>query len=774
MSSSDGLEKTPSIHSHDDNQRKRPERKKERSERVRAFFVGARDDDDMCTRGRRATPPLFGKEDARPPRTTTRIIAAFADRDDDVDFGTTVTILQGGDHRNHSPVSSSSSSSSVQRHLSFNAREKKKKKKKKNEEEREGARTIEKKSGVVSPEDLLFLNVFPEKAMNEDEDTTNFLSLDGMFETLSDANDDVLREGNEEKEEEEEEEEMDSRKKGGGVDSLSRVPNDVLCEITAKYLSAKDVLSLEQTSNTFREIFSRNELCWKNQYLKKYRWRPEEQWALATTLPFSSGLQKKAIKPPNEGWKNALKRAVLRSNSKVVDDDDDDDDDKRVVITCSPTKDKVENINEALKNLRDGDVCVLEAGTYYGSIRVPSGVHLRGVKLSREDLVHIVADDEPAIVGVENINFGNSNNTVMVSNVSLWRHRAARDGSIGCFGHHPKHTACVHSESKNIRLSLETCDIVSAGEGVVAHNCEVINSDVSSALSGIVLRNGDISGCVVTSAIAEDQKSKINIDSSSQSSSDEADDVEMLELVTDEDEEEDDAISIDSQSLSASRVYASIVILGSDCEDSAEIANVTRKNDTSVDVRNTRIVMNSSHGISCLNGAEATVRGCLIANNEGGGVCVGKNSRIRMFENLIALNTGVGFAVWGGGYGEALRCEIRENSHTGVDVSCLGVVKERNNDYYNIYGRGGNDEDGGNETDDEEYESELMSFLLAQRQHYAITHRIVLKECLIDNINVSGGAHCDAFDCIIRKNSNDEKQTCVSVEKDSFLRISPS
>ena len=769
MSSSDGLEKTPSIiHSHDDN-RKRPTRKKERSERVRAFFVGARDDDDMCTRGRRATPPLFGKEDARPPRTTTRIIAAFADRDDDVDFGTTVTILQGGDHRNHSPVSSSSSSS-VQRHLSFNAREKKKKKKKKNEEEREGARTIEKKSGVVSPEDLLFLNVFPEKAMNEDEDTTNFLSLDGMFETLSDANDDVLREGNEEKEEEEEEE-MDSRKKGGGVDSLSRVPNDVLCEITAKYLSAKDVLSLEQTSNTFREIFSRNELCWKNQYLKKYRWRPEEQWALATTLPFSSGLQKKAIKPPNEGWKNALKRAVLRSNSKVVDDDDDD---KRVVITCSPTKDKVENINEALKNLRDGDVCVLEAGTYYGSIRVPSGVHLRGVKLSREDLVHIVADDEPAIVGVENINFGNSNNTVMVSNVSLWRHRAARDGSIGCFGHHPKHTACVHSESKNIRLSLETCDIVSAGEGVVAHNCEVINSDVSSALSGIVLRNGDISGCVVTSAIAEDQKSKINIDSSSQSSSDEADDVEMFELVTDEDEEEDDAISIDSQSLSASRVYASIVILGSDCEDSAEIANVTRKNDTSVDVRNTRIVMNSSHGISCLNGAEATVRGCLIANNEGGGVCVGKNSRIRMFENLIALNTGVGFAVWGGGYGEALRCEIRENSHTGVDVSCLGVVKERNNDYYNIYGRGGNDEDGGNETDDEEYESELMSFLLAQRQHYAITHRIVLKECLIDNINVSGGAHCDAFDCIIRKNSNDEKQTCVSVEKDSFLRISPS
>ena len=652
----------------------------------------------MCTRGRRATP-LFDKEDARP-----RTRAAFADRDkDDVDFGTTVTILKG-------------------------------------------------------------------ENLNEDEDTKN-LSLDGMFETLSDANDDVLREGNEEKEEEEE---MDSRKKGAVVDSLSRVPNDILCEITAKYLSAKDVLSLEQTSNTFREIFSRNELCWKNQYLKKYRWRPEEQWALATTLPFSSGLQKKAIKPPNEGWKNALKRAVLRSNSKVVDDDDDDD--KRVVITCSATKDKVENINEALKNLRDGDVCVLEAGTYYGSIRVPTGVHLRGVKLSREDLVHIVADDEPAIVGVENINFGNSNNAVMVSNVSLWRHRAARDGSIGCFGHHPKHTACVHSESKNIRLSLETCDIVSAGEGVVAHNCEVINCDVSSALSGIVLRNGDISGCVVTSAIAEDQKSKINIDSeaSSQSSSDEADDVEMLELVTDEDEKEDDAISIDSQSLSASRVYASIVILGSDCEDSAEITNVTRKNDTSVDVRNTRIVMNSSHGISCLNGAEATVRGCLIANNEGGGVCVGKNSRIRMFENLIALNRGIGLAMWGGGYGEALRCEIRENSHTGVDVSCLGVVKERNNDYYNIYGRGGNDEDGGNETDDEEYESELMSFLLAQRQRYAITHRIVLKECLIDNINVSGGAHCDAFDCIIRKNSNDEKQTCVSVEKDSFLRISPS
>ena len=35
--------------------------------------------------------------------------------------------------------------------------------------------------------------MFPEKALNEDEDTKN-LSLDGMFETLSDANDDVLRE----------------------------------------------------------------------------------------------------------------------------------------------------------------------------------------------------------------------------------------------------------------------------------------------------------------------------------------------------------------------------------------------------------------------------------------------------------------------------------------------------------------------------------------------------------------------------------------------------
>ena len=130
----------------------------------------------------------------------------------------------------------------------------------------------------------------------------------------------------------------------------------------------------------------------------------------------------------------------------------------------------------------------------------------------------------------------------------------------------------MHSESKNIKLSLETCDIVSAGEGVVAHDCEIINCDVSTALSGIILRNGDISGCVVTSAIAKDQKSKIDIDSeaSSNSSSDEADDLEMLGIITDDEGEEDDAISIDSQSSSASGVYASIVILGSEGdEDSA-------------------------------------------------------------------------------------------------------------------------------------------------------------------------------------------------------------
>jgi len=569
----------------------------------------------------------------------------------------------------------------------------------------------------------------------------------------------------------EEEEELEEET----TDALSRLPNDVLCEISAKYLSAKDVSSLEQTSKQYREILLQSEHCWKNLYGKRYRWRPfaeEQGWALAATLPFSSGLQKKAIKPPAEGWKNTMKRAVLKT--KFLDDGDDD---TRVVLRFSAAKDKVEIINEGIKNLRYGDVCLLEAGTYYGSIRVPSGVHLRGIKSSQKDLVHIVADDEPAIVGVENARKSNDN-IVMVSNVTLWRHRAARDGSIGCFGHHPKHTACVHSESKNIKLSLETCDIVSAGEGVVAHDCEIINCDVSTALSGIILRNGDISGCVVTSAIAKDQKSKIDIDSeaSSNSSSDEADDLEMLGIITDDDGEEDDAISIDSQSSSASRVYASIVILGSEGdEDSAGGGK-----ETSVDVRNSRIVLNSSHGISCLDGANATVRGCLIANNQGGGVCVGKNSRIRMFENLIALNTGVGFAVWGGAYGEALRCEIRENSHTGVDVSCLGAVKERSDDFYITYGGGGAfDEIGGNETDDEEYESELMSFLLAQRERYAITHRIVLKECLIDNngstdINVSGGAHCDVFDCIIRKNSDGEdKQTCVLVEKYSFLRVSP-
>ena len=207
------------------------------------------------------------------------------------------------------------------------------------------------------------------------------------------------------------------------TDALSRLPNDVLCEISAKYLSAKDVSSLEQTSKQYREILLQSEHCWKNLYGKRYRWRPfaeEQGWALAATLPFSSGLQKKAIKPPAEGWKNTLKRAVLKTKFFL----DDGDDDTRVVLRFSAAKDKVENINEGIKNLRYGDVCLLEAGTYYGSIRVPSGVHLRGIKSSQKDLVHIVADDEPAIVGVENARKSNDN-IVMVSNVTLWRHRAA-------------------------------------------------------------------------------------------------------------------------------------------------------------------------------------------------------------------------------------------------------------------------------------------------------------------------------------------------------------
>ena len=116
----------------------------------------------MCTRGRRATP-LFDKEDARPPGRA----CCFADRDkDDVDFGTTVTILK----------EARTCPSTRRDRRRRRRRRRRRKKKKKNEDEKEGARTIEKKSGVVSPEDLLFLNVFPEKALNEDEDTKNFIA----------------------------------------------------------------------------------------------------------------------------------------------------------------------------------------------------------------------------------------------------------------------------------------------------------------------------------------------------------------------------------------------------------------------------------------------------------------------------------------------------------------------------------------------------------------------------------------------------------------------
>jgi len=566
------------------------------------------------------------------------------------------------------------------------------------------------------------------------------------------------------------------------ADEFSKLPNDMFLAV-AKYLAIEDVVNVQQASKQMNEVFS-DKNCWKEQYLKRYRYRPEN-WALAASLPFTSDIQKKAIKPPIEGWKIFMKTRIVEDKNKfntktrTVTTKQQQQQQrftkKKVVLTFNAEMYSVENISDALEGLSEGDVCILESGTYYGQIRLPAGIHLRGTSET-----HVVTDDEPAVIIVVKSSSSSLSsdddveacsqiaaNVATLSNISLWRHRAAQDGSIGDFGIHPKHTACVYSLRKDVKLHIHNCDIVSAGEGICAHNCDIIDCDISTALSGIVLQNGTVSGCSVTSAIAEDQKGKIDLDSEAsfsgeeeESGDDTDDDVQMLGFVSDHDEE--DTQSIHS---AAGREYASIVILG--CEDKKLSTNET------VDIRNTRIIMNSSHGVSCLDGANVTIVGCLIANNNGGGVYVGKDSWVHMRENLIALNRGVGLAVFLGGWGYAANCEIRDNNHTGIDVS-LGAVKERN-DVDNFYHHN-NALETEYETDDEEYESELMSFLLAQRERYAITHRLVLKECLVFNngsndVKVSGGAHLDLFDCIIPYNQEDA--TTILVESDSFLRISP-
>ena len=53
----------------------------------------------------------------------------------------------------------------------------------------------------------------------------------------------------------------------------------------------------------------------------------------------------------------------------------------------------VENISDALEGLSEGDVGILESGTYYGQIRLPAGIHLRGTSET-----HVVTDDEPAVI----------------------------------------------------------------------------------------------------------------------------------------------------------------------------------------------------------------------------------------------------------------------------------------------------------------------------------------------------------------------------------------
>jgi len=90
-------------------------------------------------------------------------------------------------------------------------------------------------------------------------------------------------------------------------------------------------------------------------------------------------------------------------------------------------------------------------------------------------------------------------------------------------------------------------------------------------------------------------------------------------------------------------------------------------------VVNNRIVYGTAHGVAVLDGGGGLVKDNLIASNAGAGVCIGTVSDPHLEGNLIADNGGQGLAIYNGGQGRMVSCEIRSNAYNGGAVQVVSI-----------------------------------------------------------------------------------------------------
>ena len=501
--------------------------------------------------------------------------------------------------------------------------------------------------------------------------------------------------------------EVDAREdvRAVGGSEIEDLPRDCLAHVCS-FADAATVEALGSTSRTMREATVDDSL-WKSLCEARWRWRASGTWARSARLPFESVFgtsanaeKRRDIFRGGQGWRRAYKeRLQTRGIAQVAG--------KRVIrVECDGGVMQASALQRVLNATSPGDVVCLGKGTYKGSLTIPRGIEIVGVD-KREDVL-IVSDETPAMRTSTATNASRSAASV-VTNVTLLRQGSAKRSSSSGYGHQ----ACVYV-SDGSRLRLDSCDIVSAGEGVVAtaqdsavhvHACN-IHSVLSSFLS-TSRRGSSLTACRITAA---------------KSSVEDAHEEEII-----------DEIESLPSSLGYDRLFAAVTALSGP-----------------VEICNNRIVNGFAHGIVLFDCAHGDIHDNLIANNVGAGISVGVSSTANISNTIIANNSSVGIAMCG--RGTIRHSEVRGNAFNGIDIA----QRYTNRDYLTARFDAGFDE----ELDlEEEFSAFLMDLDSDDFENEKSSEEIdvLVEGCHVsknanDGVCVSGGANVDVIQCEINGN----------------------
>lgn len=464
-----------------------------------------------------------------------------------------------------------------------------------------------------------------------------------------------------------------------GSVSLSALPRDVVLH-ACSFMDVRTVEALASTSKSFRAMTMQDDGLWKTLYEKRWRWRPGRVWARSAQLPFESSRATAATRPDifrgGRGWREAFK---TRYSTRGIGAE------RRVHhVNCVGGTMSSDVLQKVLNTTRSGDVVELSPGTYKGGVSIPPGVELVGCG-AREEII-IVSDDKAALKTKTKVKHGASPS--LVTNITLFRQSATSRGTLSG----DTHQACVYV-SKGTTLRLDSCDIISAGEGVAATSTDCVvhvhASNIHSVLSSFLSGAGSsLTACRITAATS------VVDESSSEGSS----------------EDELDAMNPSG----FAHLFAAVTALSGE-----------------VRIVNNRIVNGFAHGVVLFNSAHGQIHDNLIANNIGAGISVGASSTANITNTIVANNASVGIAMCGRGV--ISHSDIQGNMFNGIDVSQRYTTR----DYFNAH------EDEIDE--DRDVEEEFSAFLLGVDEQYDVDSTSPVKHD--SDVTISA--------CVVHDNAND-------------------